>query len=251
MAPTNAFSLTGVSTAGGFPVALYPGAGSTIYYNGAAGVGSRSFSIRDTVSDATSGPASVTTQNFASGGSNMTHTAATTSAPGAGIFDTNAFTYTAPTSGNASVDVFSSDAAGNASGTASFTLQNDATAPTAAITFPSAGLYNGSGWTGSITGTSADAGAGLNSVKVSIRDVTAGGSSCWGGSAFDQPCPNYVAATGTGSWSYALAAGTLTDGHNYSVNVKTIDKIGNTYQSEANGSPNWYTICRRSRPLQL
>ena len=139
VAPTNAFSLSAVSTVGGFPVALYPGAGSTIYYNGAAGIGSRSFSIRATVSDATSGPASVTTQNFANGGSNMAHTDATTSAPGSGIFDTNAFTYTAPTSGNASVDVFTNDVAGNPSTTTSFTLQNDTSAPTAAITFPSAG----------------------------------------------------------------------------------------------------------------
>src|SRR5207302_120574 len=152
-APTNVFSLTGVSVAGGFPVAFYPGAGSTIYYNGTAGIGARSFSIRSAVTDATSGPVSVTT--------------------------------------------------------------------------PAAGAYNASGWTGTLTGSAADAGAGVDTVKLSIRDVTAGGSSCWnGGAAFDQPCPNFVAASGTTAWSYALAAGSLTDGHTHATTVETIDKIG-------------------------
>src|SRR5205807_1531882 len=128
-APTNVFSLTGVSVAGGFPVAFYPGVGSTIFYNGAAGIGVRSFSIRSAVTDATSGPVSVTTQSFAAGGSNMTHTDATTTAPGLGLFDTNSFTYTAPTIGDGSVDVATHDLAGIASSTTSFALQDDAAAP--------------------------------------------------------------------------------------------------------------------------
>jgi hypothetical protein len=236
-APTNVFSLTGVSVAGGFPVAFYPGAGSTIYYNGAAGIGARSFSIRAAVTDATSGPASVTTQSFAAGGSNMAHTDATTTAPGTGLFDTNAFTYTAPTIGDASVDVLTHDLAGNASSTTSFALQNDAAAPSATVTSPVAGAYNASGWAGALTGSAADAGAGVDSVKLSIRDVTAGGSSCWNGArAFDQPCPNFVGASGTTSWSYALASGSLTDGHTYTITVETIDKIGNTDAAAATRS---------------
>ena len=237
--PTNAFSLTGVSVAGGFPVAVYPGAGATVYYNGAAGIGSRSFTIRASVSDATSGPASLTTQNFANGGSSMTHSAATTTLPGGGVFDTNAFTYTAPTSGNASVDVHSNDTAGNPSATTSFTLQNDSTAPTASVGFPTSGTYDASGWTGSIAGTATDSGVGVTAAKVSIRDVTAGGASCWSGSAFDQPCPNYVSTAGTTSWSYPLAAGALTDAHSYSITVETVDALGNTDPSAATRTFTW------------
>jgi len=151
-APTNAFSLTGVSVAGGFPVAFYPGSGSTIYYNGAAGIGARSFSIRAAVTDSTSGAASATTQGFATGGSNMTHTDATTTAPGAGLFDTNAFTYAAPTTGDASVDIVTHDIAGNSSSTTSFLLQNDAAAPSGSVTAPTAGSYTAAGWPGTVTG---------------------------------------------------------------------------------------------------
>ena len=172
----------------------------------------------------------------------MTHTDATTTAPGAGVFDTNSFTYTALTTGNASVDVFTSDLAGNASSATSFTLENDAAAPSASVTSPAAGAYNASGWTGTLTGSAADSGAGVDAVKVSIRDVTAGGSSCWNGTAaFDQPCPNFVAATGTTSWSYGLAAGALTDGHTYAITVETIDKIGNTDAAAATRTFNFDT----------
>ena len=87
--PTNAFSLTGVSTSGGLPVAFYPGTGSTIFYNGSLGFGAKSFTLRATTTDAGSGGASITTSNFANGGSNMTHTAGTSTNPGGGSFDSN------------------------------------------------------------------------------------------------------------------------------------------------------------------
>ena len=167
----------------------------------------------------------------------MTHTDATTTAPGAGLFDTNAFTYAAPTTGDASVDIVTHDIAGNASSTTSFLLQNDAAAPSGSVTAPTAGSYTAAGWPGTVTGSATDAGAGVDTVKVSIRDVTAGGSSCWNGTgAFDQPCPNFVAATGTTSWSYALAAGALADGHTYTITVETIDAIGNTDAAAATRS---------------
>ena len=63
---------------------------------------------------------------------------------------------------------------------------------------------------------------------LSIQDTTVGGSSCWNGATFTAACPNYVAATGTTSWSYALAAGALTNTHNYTATVETIDNVTNT-----------------------
>jgi len=92
--PTNTFSLQSVSTwtnsLGTFPNAYYSGSGTNIYYNGSGGSGAKNFTIRAAVTDATSGGASVTTSGFANGGSNMSHTDATTTTPGSGNFDTNA-----------------------------------------------------------------------------------------------------------------------------------------------------------------
>ncbi len=231
VAPTNVFSLIGVSTVGGFPVAFYPGSGSTIYYNGSAGAGAKSFTVEAAVTDATTGGASITTQSFANGGSNMSHTDATTTTPGSGTFDTNGFSFTPITTGNGTVDVFTTDGAGNQSSTTSFTLQNDTLAPTAAIAFPSASVYDTAGWTGSLSGTASDSGAGVNAVKVAIHDNTA--NTDYDGSSFGGGGQQFLTPAGTTSWSYALAAAKLTDGHSYTVTVETIDNIGNTDPSAA------------------
>ena len=225
-APTNAYSLTDVSSVGGLPGRLLPGSGTTIYYNGSAGSGAKSFTIEAAVTDPISGGASVTTQNFNGGLSNLTHTDGTTTTPGSGVFDTNPFAYTAPTSHDGSVDVFRSDAAGNPSTTASFTLHNDSVAPTATVGFPTASVYNSAGWTGTLTGTASDADAGVGTVKIAIHDNTA--NTDYDGSSFGAGGQQYLTATGTTSWSYALAAAKLTDGHNYTITVETIDNVGNT-----------------------
>ncbi len=226
VAPVNVFSLVGVSSVGGFPVAFYPGSGQTIFYNGAAGAGAKSFTIEAAVTDATSGGASVTTQGFAGGGSNLSHTDATTTTPGAGTFDTNPFAFTPITSGNGTVDVFTTDGAGNQSSTTSFTLQNDTLAPTATVAFPSAAVYDTAGWTGTLSGTASDSGAGVNTVEVAIHDNTA--NTDYNGTSFGSGGQQYLTTTGTTAWSYALAATKLTDGHSYTVTVETIDNLGNT-----------------------
>ncbi|MHB8651268.1 MAG: SwmB domain-containing protein [Gaiellaceae bacterium] len=233
-APTNVFSLTGVSLVGGLPVAYFPGSGSTIYYNGSAGTGAQSFKIRATVTDATTGGASITTQSFLNGGSNTSHTDATTTTPGSGVFDTNPFSFTPVTTGNPTVSVFTTDGASNNSATTNFTVQNDALAPTAAVTFPTAARYNSTGWTGSITGTAADSGAGVSTVKVAIHDNTAGND--YNGTSFGAGGQQFQAASGTTSWSYALAAAALTNGDNYTITVETIDNVGNTSTSAATQS---------------
>ena len=225
-APTNAYSLVNVTTVGGLPVAYYPGSGTTIYYNGSAGAGARSFSIEAAVTDPISGGASVTTQNFNGGLSNLAHTDATTTTPGSGLFDTNTFTYTAPTSNDGSVDVHSSDVAGNPSTTASFTLHNDTVAPTGTVGFPTAAVYDAAGWTGSLTGTASDADAGVNAIKIAIHDNTA--NTDYNGTSFGAGGQQYLTATGTTGWTYALAAAKLTDGDSYTITVETIDNVGNT-----------------------
>ena len=109
----------------------------------------------------------------------------------------------------------------------------DETAATASVTTPSASAYNAAGWSGSLTGTAADTATGVSAVKVSIQDTTVGGNSCWNGTTFTAACPNYIAAAGTTSWSYALASGAFTNGHSYTETVQTTDVAGNANNSAA------------------
>jgi hypothetical protein len=103
----------------------------------------------------------------------------------------------------------------------------ETTAPTSAITFPvDSTTYNSGTWTGSITGTASDGGAGVSGVGVSIKDNTA--NLYWNGSSFASASEFFNAATGTTSWSYALAVGNLTSGHSYTVRSQAKDDANNT-----------------------
>ncbi len=108
------------------------------------------------------------------------------------------------------------------------------------MTFPSSGgFYNSAGWggpAGSITGTADDhGGSGVSAVAVSVQDTSAGTCADATG-AFGHSCPNYVAASGTTSWSFAEAASNLTNGHSYTVTVETTDNLNNTNPSAATAS---------------
>ena len=93
------------------------------------------------------------------------------------------------------------------------TFVADSTAPTSAITFPTAGYYNDAGWTfgvlgcaASICGTAADdvGGSGLAHVDVSILGPS---GKYWNGSDFNTSSSEVTfAATGTTSWTLAFAA---------------------------------------------
>src|SRR5205823_2047017 len=115
--------------------------------------------------------------------------------------------------------------------------------PTAAITFPTASGYNSAGWGGSsgaITGTASDnGGSGLTSVKVSVRDTTAGKCANASGS-FSITCAsnNQFQTTGgtPASWTFAIPAANLTTGDTYAVVVQTTDALGNTANSAASAS---------------
>ena len=139
-APTNSYSLVNVTSIAGLPVAYYPGSGSTIYYNGSAGAGARNFTIEAAVSDPISGGASVTTQNFNGGLSNLAHTDATTTTPGSGTFEPTPSAIPPPPATTAQW-TFTAATSPATRSTTSFTLHNDAVAPTATIAFPSASVY--------------------------------------------------------------------------------------------------------------
>ncbi len=92
------------------------------------------------------------------------------------------------------------------------TVASDATAPTSAITFPTASYYNNAGWTfgvlgcaASICGTAADevGGSGLAHVDVSVLGP---GGNYWNGTDFTSSSEVKFAATGTTSWTLAFSA---------------------------------------------
>jgi hypothetical protein len=87
----------------------------------------------------------------------------------------------------------------------------DASAPTAAMAFPTATGYNLPGWaagcgtptTGDMCGTASDIGSGLSAVAVSIRRAST--NTYWNGSTFAAASETWLVATGTTSWSYPFA----------------------------------------------
>ena len=127
------------------------------------------------------------------------------------------------------------DLAGNAATSASQTVTIDNTAPTVAITFPTAS-YAG-GWpagcgtasTADICGTAGDATSGLANVQVSIKQASAPGL-YWnpGTSSFSSATEVLMPATGTSSWSLAAAAAWFTNLSPYTIRAVATDAASNT-----------------------
>src|SRR5262249_47365940 len=124
------------------------------------------------------------------------------------------------------VTAFSTDTAGNVSSNAVVTFTYDTTLPTAAITFPANnGKYNAASWTGSITGTAGDTAPGtVANVKLTIQRSS--DNQFWNGSAW-QVASVQLTASGTTSWSQALAASNLTTNVTYTVTAFSTDTAGN------------------------
>ena len=210
--------------------------------------------------------APVTTDNSASIGSGWFNTTQTvtltpTDTGGSGVaatyYTTDGSTPTTSSSSGTSVVLstngvytikyFSVDKAGNAESvkTASTAIHIDTTAPTVTITVPANnGAYNTAGWAGSLSGTAADSGSGLANVKVSIKRNSDG--YYWNGTSFVSGSENYLTATGTTGWTYALASSALTTNVSYTVDAKATDNATNpstvatatfTYDTTAPAAP--------------
>ena len=142
-------------------------------------------------------------------------------------------TYTGLAHGPHTVSIRAVDVAGNASTGTSTTWTVDATAPTAAMTFPAAGSYNLATWeagcgtpaTGDLCGTAGDVGSGLATVALSILRV--GTNSYWNGSGFAAASETWLTATGTTSWSYAFAGASFPTDGTYTVRWRATDLVGN------------------------
>ncbi len=94
--------------------------------------------------------------------------------------------------------------------------------PTTAIS--TYGLFDGSTWTGSITGTASGNGDGIGITGVQISIFN--GNHYWNGSSFSGTSQTFVTATGATSWSYALPLSDLAAGATYTVQSKATDADG-------------------------
>lgn len=141
-------------------------------------------------------------------------------------------TYTNLADGSHTVAVRAVDGAGNTSAATSTTWTADATAPTGAMTFPTATRFNRPGWAagcgtpaGDICGTGNDAGSGLTTVAVSIRRAST--NTYWDGTAFAAPSETWQIATGTSTWTYPFADSNFPTDGLYTVRWRATDAVGN------------------------
>ena len=144
-------------------------------------------------------------------------------------------TYGVLTNGSHTFDVRALDGATNVGATASRTWAVDATGPSIGTTFPGVGgrygttTYNagcGTATTGDICGTASDAVSGVSKVEISVQRATTG--LYLSGTSFSAANQNWITATGTTSWSYSLAATTLSADGTYTLFVRGTDPLGNT-----------------------
>ena len=124
------------------------------------------------------------------------------------------------------------DSANNTASSTASTFTYDTTAPTSAVTYPTNASTLGTNYTGTLTGTaSAKSPYTVSSVSLTIKDTT--NSTYWNGTTWNSTSTNTVPATGTTSWSYALANSNFTTTHSYSITANITDSANNTASSTA------------------
>ena len=218
--PSQTLALNSVSQSGGIDQALKNG--TTVYYRGAT---AGSFKMRSTVTDGGSGPASATFAALGGTTTGWTFTGSTATTPGAGTYDSNSYSWVGSTTSSPIAGITPADGVGNSPAATTLTFTDDSTAPSRAFTSPAAGgSYNTAGWGGSITGTASDGGADMLRVEIAVQQ---GSGNYYDGSSFANGSLTWLTATGTTSWSYALAAAKLTSGNVYTVSLRAIDNVGN------------------------
>jgi hypothetical protein len=181
----------------------------------------------DTASDAGSGVKSVTYYYCAGlNGSCTSSTGTQIGSPATSSPYTVAWN-SQPADGDYQVVAVGTDNVTNVSGPSSpIPVTVDNSAPTVSIGYPVDGTgYTTSTWTGSVTGTATDPTSAISNTAVAVENTTTG--EWWGGSSFNQSSADYLAASGTTSWSYALGASNLTSGDSYSVVAQATDGAGN------------------------
>lgn len=148
-----------------------------------------------------------------------------------GAAGTTSWTFALAASNFVSTDSYSvvaeaTDTAGNVGTSAADAFTYNSTPPSAAVTYPVNNTSYGSNWSGTISGT-ASFPNGAGSVSIAIENTTT--AHWWNGTNFTSATSQtFVAATGTTSWTYAIAATKFVAGDSYTVIAKATDAIGNT-----------------------
>ncbi len=151
-------------------------------------------------------------------------------------------TPTALADGLYTVTATQTDWSSNTGTSSTITFRVDTTAPSLAVTAPTAVTYASSGtaygeslWTGcspaGICGTASDAGSGVSAagVKVSVRQVSSG--NYWSGSSFSNASENLITATGVATWNLAFLTTNFPAGGAYTVRAVVTDNAGFTTSS--------------------
>jgi hypothetical protein len=134
--------------------------------------------------------------------------------------------------GSWKVCVQASDSAGNPPAySTSASFARDVVRPTSTVS--TSGSINASTTAGNttvMTGTASDSSSGLSSVVVSLQEGT---GSCFDPAAsdFTATCPNWLAVSGSSSWSYTIDDNSLIKGQTYTVIAKATDNAGNDQTS--------------------
>lgn len=147
---------------------------------------------------------------------------------------------TAPTvynglaAGSHTFGVRATDSAGNVSAASSYTWTVDLSLPSVAISSPAAGRsYNDSTYSavcgtpaGDICGTASDPGGAVAAVAVSMQRAST--SLYWNGTSFASATEVFLPATGTTTWSYAMAAASFPADDTYTMRARATDNAGLT-----------------------
>ena len=207
--------------------------GTTVFYNRDASSSGRTFRLRATATDTTSGPASAGYPALTTTG--WTHGAdAAVATPGGGVYDSSAFTWTTSASNPAGYSVSVVDQAGNTA-TQSLTFSSDTTAPTGTIALgPSpvgvllAGttLYYRSNAVGSFTLVDSVTDSGSGPASAAFAAVTTSGWSHAGETVTSGTGAAPTVAYASSQYSWTAGAGNPP-----SWIVTSTDRVGNSSQT--------------------
>jgi hypothetical protein len=228
--PANAISLA--NTSGGlYPTSGSLADGSTVFYRGAA---SGSFTIRNAIADAASGPASSSTAVLAGGAGGWTHTSSTVATPAGGPYVSNAFSWSAGTTSSPSETITGRDAADNFAST-TLNLVDDSTGPSGGSV--DAGWLTGTGGRYSSSTTvsisfakGSDSGSGLAAAGAQL--LRASGTLSSSNGRDDGSCGTYGSFSQVGGADPTSpfmdnAAGGISSGHCYQYEYLVPDNVGN------------------------
>jgi len=196
--------------------------GFTIYYRG---VSTGSLTVSSTVTDAGSGPASVTTSSLAGTTTGWSHTPSTVSTPTGGPYVSNPFSWAAGTTGTATTLLTATDLAGNTNTGRTLSLVNDSTAPTGGtLTYPAGydsttGAYNSTSLTLGL-GTVTDTGSGVTTANRVLQQRTA--------TLTGNTCGTFTAWTSATTISSSTSTRSIAYGTCYDFQYVLTDNVGNT-----------------------